>query len=87
MELNNTNQLAVPINADKEDPNVNSVFLEHMCKCCNGKLTVNDASKEDSKDTVELLYGLHDSPAIHIAFLCGLQVRSAILAHLTATLP
>ena len=81
MEPNGSNQLNVHITALTEDIEETNVFLKHRCtcKCGNGKLTTVDKSTEESKNSVELLYGLHDSPVIHIAFLCGLQVSCSIL--------
>ena len=83
MEPNGSNQLTVPITALTEDKEETNVFLKHRCTCKygNGKLTTVDKSTEESKGSVELLYGLHDSPAIHISFLCGLQVSCSILCN------
>ena len=75
--MNETSHFTIPINEQEDKQGFNTAFFEHRCDCCNCKLT-NDKPREENEPNIELLYGLHDSPAIHIAFLCGLQVRSDI---------
>ena len=73
---------SVPVSqlTNENDLEASDSFLEHRCDCCNGRLTGISAGARETNSSndqhIELLYGLFDSPAPHIAFLCGLQVRT-----------
>ena len=63
---------------DTQYDDSNNSFLQRECSHCNGQLTMNVADNErhdHDGETIQLLYGLHDSPGVHISFLCGLQVN------------
>lgn len=68
--------------SDEDDQCASSSFLKQKCKYCNGKsnykITEDTRINEYKNQTVALLYGLHENPAPHIAFLCGLQVSLQI---------